>query len=152
VIVVSEAASRVTNITGNARVIDFSGFVVPAEHPRYLIDGNFFGTKWCETTASTPGNKHVTLDFTDVFYMSHFRIYHAGAVEQKSYNTVEFQIQVSVDNINWQTVVHVTNNTDDRTDHSITPTEARYVKLVVINGGSDNAARIYEIVVSGRIA
>ncbi len=152
VIVVSEAASRVTNITGNARVSDFSGFVVPAEHPRYLIDGNFFSTKWCETTASSPGNKFVTIDFTDVYYMSHFRVYHAGAVEQKSYNTVEFQIQVSLDNINWTTVVHVTNNTLDRTEHPVTPVEARYVKIVVINGGSDNAARIYELVVFGRIA
>lgn len=153
-ILISDAASKVTNITRNGRIHSYSGYVVANEHPRYLIDGSL-GTKWCETTATSPNEKWVIVDLNDIYTISSFDVHHAGQLEQAGYNTIEFEIQVTTQNPSsnpeWQTVVRVTNNTSNVTKHAISPVEARYVRLVVIKGGSDNAARIYELIIYGRV-
>ena len=151
-IVVSNAASQVSNITPNARLHDFTGYTKPDEHPRYLIDGDRYSTKWCETTATTPGDKWVTIDLMDTYVISQFEIYHAGVAEQLGYNTIDFQLQVSMDGENFDTVVDIEGNTDSITEHSISPTEARYVRLYITNAGSDNHSRVYELFVFGRLS
>lgn len=151
-IVVSNAASQVSNITPNARIHDFSGYNRPDEHPRYLIDGDRYSTKWCETTATTPGDKWVTIDLMDVYVLSQFEIYHAGVSEQLGYNTIDFQLQISMNGEDFETVVDIEGNTESITEHSISPTEARYVRLYISNAGSDNHSRVYELIVFGRLS
>ena len=71
--------------------------------------------------------------------------------ESTSYNTRDFNIQVSTDNINWTTVVNVSGNTANITTNTIAATNARYIKLTVTapEQSSGGAARIYEVQVFG---
>jgi hypothetical protein len=62
--------------------------------------------------------------------VSKFVIKHAGAGGlATSYNTKNFSILVSTDNVNWTTIVNVTNNTSSTTTHTIAARSARYIKL-----------------------
>jgi hypothetical protein len=55
------------------------------------------------------------------------------------YNTVNFTISVSTDNVSWTTPVSVSNNTASITTHPVSVT-ARYIRLTT----TDPTARIYE--------
>jgi NedA-like, galactose-binding domain len=73
---------------------------------------------------------------------------HAGTGgETTSWNTRDFNIQVSQDGSTWTTVVNVTGNTASTTTHPIAATQARYVRLnvTVPTQTSDSATRIYEL-------
>jgi hypothetical protein len=61
-------------------------------------------------------------------------------------NTSDFNIQVSTDGTNFQTVANVTDNVQSITTHDIPATAARYVRLNVLpsSGGSPEPANIYE--------
>ena len=77
-----------------------------------------------------------------------FVLVHAGAVgENASYNTKDFDILVSTDNVNWTPAVSARGNTACVTTHSITAVATRYVRLDVITPTqtSNNEARIYEL-------
>ncbi|HEU4422047.1 MAG TPA: discoidin domain-containing protein [Pilimelia sp.] len=72
---------------------------------------------------------------------------HAGAgAEQPSWNTRDFDLQVSDDGNQWTTVAQVRGNTADSTTHAMN-TNGRYVRLNVITPTSngDDAARIYDL-------
>jgi hypothetical protein len=61
-------------------------------------------------------------------------------------NTKAFDISLSTDDATWSVVVSVMDNTASVTQHTIVPTEARYVKLVPHSSeqGAGARARIYE--------
>jgi predicted alpha-1,2-mannosidase len=113
-------------------------------------DGSLF-TKWC-SEATLP---QLIIDLGNHFLVDQLTVYHAGAGgEPALLNTQAFNIELSSDATNWARVIDVADNQDDTTQHTVVPTEARYVKLIVTkpNAGTDSKARIYEIDVYGQTA
>ncbi|WP_437507824.1 glycoside hydrolase family 97 catalytic domain-containing protein [Sorangium sp. So ce1099] len=105
--------------------------------------------KWC-----SGGAKWLEVDLGATYTLSQLAVRHAAAGgESSAHNTRDFEIQTSIDNASWDTVVRVTGNTADATTHSIPPTSARYVRLHVTTGaqsGQANVARIYDLEVYGQ--
>lgn len=100
--------------------------------------------KWCSLGSA----KWWRVDLGGTFSLKSFTLRHAGAGgESASWNTRDFTLQVSSDGTNWSTVVMVTGNTANVTNHPITAVNARYVRLNITSPTSttDNAARVYEV-------
>lgn len=99
--------------------------------------------KWCSSTA----NPFLQADLGRNLTISRFVLEHAGAGgDDFSLNTRDFNIQVSTDGINFQTVVNVTGNIQSITTHDIAPIVARFVRLNVLTpgGAATPNANIYE--------
>lgn len=124
---------------------------VPGETPAKAFDGTTANnSKWC-ATGSEP--HWLQVDLGSVYSIDQFIIKHAQeGGESSSFNTKEFNIQLSEDGTNWTDVVQVTGNTMGKTTHSIDPVSARYARLNVTKATqeSDTAARIYEFEVWGQ--
>lgn len=76
-----------------------------------------------------------------------FIIRHDG---RKLYNTLDFSILVSNDNLNWDLVTSIKNNEDSVTVHEVSILQNRYVRLLITNSCQfDNRARIYEFQIWG---
>lgn len=120
--------------------------------PDQAVNGEWIGgfsTKWCDAGSAS---KWWQVDLGAVYNLSQFVIYHTGAGgaddDLATYNTRDFNIQVSMDNLDWTTVATVAGNTADITTHNTTPTNARYVRLNITAGEQDGStARIYEVLV-----
>ena len=100
--------------------------------------------KWC--SLATP--KWLQVDLGANTTVNRFVVQHAAAGgESASWNTRDFNIQVSPDASTWTTVVNVTANTAGTTSHPITATSTRYVRLNIVTPTqtTDTAARIYEL-------
>ena len=122
-----------------------SGQCATTETPAQGVDGNE-STKWCHNTA---GNKHLDVDMGDTITICRWRVVHAG-IEALGYITKSYALQIP-NGTNWITLDSISNNTLNITDRNITPVNARNVRLLVTNSGSDNAARIYEFQVFGAV-
>lgn len=123
-----------------------SSSAASTERAEKAVDGLVTGSKWCATGNS---GQWLTIDLQDTYTLSSFRIHHAEAGgEGASANTHSFTISVSTDGRNYTKVVDVDNNTKGVTEHAITPTAGRYVKLdirrAVSPGTQWPAARIFE--------
>ena len=106
------------------------------------------GYIWISETAD--GTSWVQLDFEDTYQISRYVIRHAEAAGlDPQLNSRDFTVEVSLDGETWNTVGSHTNNTVSVTDASITPVEARYVRVNVANGGADGYVRIGDIEVYG---
>jgi hypothetical protein len=113
--------------------------------------------KWC----STGSTRWLQVDLGTSQTVSQFIVKHAGTGgESTTWNTRDFNLQVSTNGTAWTTVATVSGNTASMTSHNIASTQARYVRLNVTTPASDGnlAARIYELEVyattgnQGRIA
>jgi uncharacterized repeat protein (TIGR02543 family) len=109
------------------------------------VDGSVTNdSKWC----SLSSNRWLQIDLGSVEQVNQFVIKHASeGGETASYNTKAYNIQVSVDGTNWNTVVNITNNNSSGiTVDKITEVSARYIKLNVTTPTqtTNPAARIYE--------
>ncbi len=156
-ITVSNIAANVSNLTGNARIHSFSGFnpTRPDEHPRYMIDGNL-ATKWCETDATTTGNKWIIVDLRGQFFISEVILYHAdndpAYRNTRIWNTRGYEVYISTNLEDWVMVAKVTDNVAATTSHAFTPIQGRYVRIIVTQGSQiDNHSRIQELEVFGRV-
>ncbi|WP_186438516.1 discoidin domain-containing protein [Cohnella terricola] len=114
------------------------------------VDGSvFFDSKWC----SRSNNRWLQIDLGSVQVVNKFVIRHASeGGEPAAWNSKAYNIQVSNDGTNWNTVVTVNNNTSGVTVDNISNVSARYIKLNVTTPSSladDPAARIYEFEVYG---
>ena len=99
--------------------------------------------KWCSLGAS----KWWRVDLGASTAITSVTIRHAGAGgESTSWNTRDYDLQVSTDGSTWTTVVQARASTASVTTHNLTAT-ARYVRLNVITAeqGGGGAARIYEV-------
>jgi hypothetical protein len=86
------------------------------------------------------------------YAVNQIAVFHAGAgAEPATLDTRAFNISLSPDRVNWVRAVDVANNKENVTQHTISPTAARYVKLVVTepNSSVDHKARICEVDVYG---
>lgn len=117
-----------------------------SEAAEKAVDGLVLGSKWC---AEGNGGHNLTIDLGNVYTLSSFRIHHAEAGgEGMSANTHSFTISVSTDGSSYTEVVDVTDNTAGVTEHAITPTPGRYVRLDIresVQPGTQwPATRIFE--------
>lgn len=102
------------------------------------------GYIWISST--TDGTAWVQLDFKENFRISRYVIRHAeSAGLEPQLNSRDFNVEVSLDGETWTTVGTHTSNTAPSTDASITPVEARYMRVNVTNGGTDGIVRICDI-------
>ncbi|WP_239619131.1 discoidin domain-containing protein [Cohnella mopanensis] len=113
------------------------------------VDGSVINnSKWC----SKSNNRWLQVDLGAAQQVNRFVIKHSSeGGESASYNTKAYNIQISNDGTNWNTVVNVSNNTSGITVDNITAISARYIKLNVTTPTqtTDAAARIYEFEVYG---
>jgi hypothetical protein len=120
------------------------------EGPAKAVNGSVTGglaDKWCSTAAT----KFLQVDLGASHAISSFTLRHAGAGgETASWDTRDYDLQVSTDASTWTTVVQARGNTADVSTHSVS-VSGRYVRLNVITPTqtTDTAARIYELEVYG---
>ncbi|GAA3261039.1 GH92 family glycosyl hydrolase [Dactylosporangium siamense] len=115
------------------------------ESPAKAVNGTVSGgtsDKFCSTAAT----KYLQVDLGSAKALTSVTVRHAGAGgESTSWNTRDFDLQVSSDGTTWSTVAQVRGNTASVSSHTFTAT-ARYVRMNVIAAeqGSGGATRIYE--------
>ena len=103
---------------------------------------------WTSRTAS--GTGWVQLDFKEPYKISRYVVRHAEAAGlDPQLNSRDFTIETSLDSETWTTVGTHVSNTAPVTDATITPVEARYVRVNVTDSGSDGYVRISDIEVYG---
>ena len=121
------------------------------ENPARAVNGTTTNgnlDKWCSQGAS----KWLQVDLGSNQSVNRFVVQHAGAGgENTAWNTRDFNLQVSTNGTAWTTVATATGNTASTTTHTITATQARYVRINVTTPASDGnaAARIYDFEVYG---
>jgi predicted alpha-1,2-mannosidase len=120
------------------------------ETPDKAVNGSVSGgnsDKWCSGAATL----FLQVDLGAVTPLSSIVLRHAGAGgESTSFNTRDFDLQVSSDGTNFMTVAQVRGNTANATTNAVS-TSGRFVRLNVITPTqtTDNHARIYELEVYG---
>ena len=106
------------------------------------------GYMWISKTSA--GTGWVQLDFKEPYQISRYVVRHAEAAGMDpELNSRDFTVETSLDGETWTTVGSHAGNVSAVTDASITPVEARYVRVNVTNAGSDGFARIGDIEVYG---
>jgi F5/8 type C domain len=120
------------------------------EGPAKAVNGSIFGgtsDKWCSLAAT----KYLQVDLGATRSITGFIVRHAGAGgEPTSYNTRDFDIQVSTNGSTWTTVVQVRGNALSHSHHTRSA-GGRYARLNVLTAeqSGNAAARIYEFEVWG---
>ena len=116
---------------------------------RFAADGSpSEGYIWISRT--TDGTGWVQLDFKEPYKISRYVVRHAEAAGlEPELNSRDFTVETSLDGETWTTVGTHTDNIAPVTDASISPVEARYVRVNVTNGGEDGYVRIGDIEVYG---
>ena len=106
------------------------------------------GYMWVSGT--TDGKGWVQMDFKENFEISRYVVRHAeaGGLDPEL-NNRDFTIETSLDGETWTTAGTHTANLAAVTDQSITPVEARYVRVNVTKGGRDGIVRIGDIEIYG---
>ena len=100
--------------------------------------------KWCSSAA----NPFLQVDLGGNLSIGRFVVEHAGAGgDDFNLNTRDFNLQVSVDGINFNTVTSVTGNTQSITTHDIPTSTGRFVRLNVLTPAKSGAApaNIFEL-------
>lgn len=112
------------------------------------VDGNN-SSLWCSTAA---GDKYLSVDLGDTKLIKRWIVRHAGTSSNYSaaYNTSDFKLQISNDQVNWKDADTVTGNTSNMSDRFVVPVQARYVRLYVTKAASSGSTlRIFEFSVYG---
>ena len=106
------------------------------------------GYVWISQT--TDGTGWVQLDFKESYQISRYVVRHAEASGlDPQLNSRNFTVETSLDGETWTTAGTYVDNTAPVTEATITPIEARYVRVNVTNGGADGYVRIGDIEVYG---
>jgi predicted alpha-1,2-mannosidase len=118
------------------------------EGPEKAVNGSVSGgnaDKFCSHAAP----RFLQVDLGSTVTVGSFTVRHAGAGgESTSFNTRDFNLQVSTNGTTWTTVATVTANTASVTNHPLaSPVQARHVRLNITTPTqtSDTAARVYEL-------
>lgn len=103
---------------------------------------------WISETSN--GTAWVQLDFKEPYQISRYVVRHAEAGGlAPQLNSRDLTVEVSLDGDTWTTVGTYVGNTAPVSEASITPTEARYVRVNVTDGGADGYVRIGDIEIYG---
>ena len=116
---------------------------------KYAADGSpSEGYIWISKDAD--GTGWVQMDFKEPYKISRYVVRHAEAAGlDPGLNSRNFTVETSLDGETWTTVGTHASNIAPVTDASITPVEARYVRVNVTKGGTDGHVRIGDIEVYG---
>jgi hypothetical protein len=115
------------------------------EGPAKAVNGSVSGgtsDKFCSTAAT----KFLQVDLGQSFALSSVTVRHAGAGgESTTWNTRDYDVQVSSDGTTWTTLAQARGNTASVSTHAIAAT-ARYARLNILapQQNGTGAARIYE--------
>lgn len=103
---------------------------------------------WISDTSD--GTAWVQLDFKEPYLISRYVVRHAeaGGLDPRL-NSRNLNVEISLDGTTWTTAGTHTGNTAPVSEGNITPTEARYVRVNVTDGGADGYVRIGDIEVYG---
>jgi len=107
-----------------------------------ITGGN--GDKWCSNAVT----RFLQVDLGSIQTIDRIVVRHACAGDESlSFNTRDFNLEVSSDGTNFTQVANVTGNTACNTTHSFSSTSARFVRLNIVTATqtTDTAARIYEL-------
>ena len=116
--------------------------------PNNIVDGSFAKEKGWQS--SNEGEKWVVIDLGDEYEISRYNIILAGAgYFSQDQNIRNFKIQASYDGENWQDIHTVEDNNKDIIDVIVPSFETRFVRILVLDSGSDNTARIQEFELYG---
>lgn len=126
-------------------VNSYSAQINSNEAATMLIDDND-DTKWCEVSNSEPW---VVIQLPDLYDISYFLM--RDCKTKESYGNIDwYEIYLSTDNVNWTKVVTTCDRkTENIKIDRITPTTAKYVKLVLHRPENDSAIRVYAFDVYG---
>ncbi|MEK3731848.1 MULTISPECIES: PA14 domain-containing protein [Paenibacillus] len=140
-------AATDTNVFAGAGVTaTANGYISDDFAPSKAIDGSKNSGKWSYAGGSSlpdPANPYwIKVDVGAEALVRQFVLFHAGAAgEPDSYNTRDYSIEVSTDDVNWTPAVTVTGNTYQETAHTLSvPVQARYFKLNITDPGAADAA------------
>ena len=116
---------------------------------KYAADGSpSEGYIWISKDAD--GTGWVQMDFKEPFTVSRYVVRHAEAAGlDPGLNSRNFTVETSLDGETWTTAGTHVDNISPVTDATITPVEARYVRVSVTKGGTDGFVRIGDIEVYG---
>ncbi len=125
---------------------------VGGEIPEQAVDGTVENnSKWCAT--GNGGVHWLTVDLQNYYDIDTFVLYNASAGgESASWNTRDYCIQYSEDGgSNWEDLVCVEGNTSGVSRHTISPVNARYLRLYITDPtqNDDEAVRLYGFNVYG---
>lgn len=122
-----------------------------SEAAALTIDGNPTGDSiW---VASEKGEQALTYDLGGEYTISRYVLRHAGDNGmEKSKNTQDYTVEVSMDNSTWTLVDDYRGNTENVTDIDIDPVPAKYLRVTIKKPGSDDIARIADIEIYGSVA
>lgn len=116
---------------------------------KYAADGSP-AEEYMWVSQASDGTGWVQMDFKDTFQISRYVIRHAEAAGlAPQLNSRDFTIEASLDGDTWTTIGTHTANTAPVTDASITPAEARYIRVSVTRSGTDGYVRIGDIEIYG---
>jgi len=118
------------------------------EDPSNVTNGSF--TRKNGWKSSVSGDKWVCIDLKETYKISRYVLMNAEcAYYDKSLNTKDFAIQVSVDGKTWTDIDTVKGNTESYLDKKVTPVMARYARVYITNPGADGVARVQQFEVHG---
>jgi secreted trypsin-like serine protease len=120
---------------------------VAGEAAAKAFNGTWNGGNADKFCSATGGVKTLTVDLGSKQAIKTIVVHHAAAGgESATYNTRDYDIQVSDDGITWQTVAQIRSNTAATTTHQAA-VAARHVRLSISAGAQDNSpvVRIYEV-------
>lgn len=145
--VTSLADKEKTNLS-QGKPVKTSSNCTDDERGEYAVDGNI-RSKWC---ADAEGIHSIIIDLESISLICSINIHHSEAGgEPKASNTKDYSISISNDNLVYEKVVDVKDNTKGITADKIKASHARYLKIEISKPtqNTDKAARIYEIEVLG---
>ena len=106
------------------------------------------GYQWI---AAEKGRQSITFGFPETYVIDRYVIRHVGSAgEDSRMNTRDFEVSVSEDGVNWQSVDRQRGNISDVSDIDIPAVEARYVRIDITGPGKGNIARIGDVEIYGR--
>ena len=133
----SYADQRITNVY-SVNASSYNGVYSPARAVNYLPEPgkSAASRRWyCTNT----GDKWLQFNLVQSHYINRWYVEHLGAAGWDiSCNTKDFQLQSSLDGVNWITRDAITNNTANITDKEVTPFTARYIRLNITQGNQNN--------------
>lgn len=142
-----------TNLMSGATILNYSGFQNENERPEKLIDGDL-STKWCASKDkgffgkySLEGAVHwVQIDLGKEKTFNTYTIHNTRSKEGFG-NATQWEILVSNDGINWNSLDYQSNNDNAIASFNVGSTTARYVMMKVFNpeSGGSGTLRMYEL-------
>ena len=122
------------------------------ELPAHAVDGRN-DTKWTASPIPANQSRWLRIDLQQPTEITSWALKNAGLEETELYNTYTFQLQTSMDGVQFDVVDGTEGNTSDIFSRDVAPVTARYLRLAVYAGtnpSSDGYVRIPELMAFGR--